>query len=68
MLLGFIAAAISVLVVHQSIVYGLGLAGMTRSVPWTLRPIGYGPVPWLPLLANSVFWGGPVGHGFRGLP
>ncbi len=67
MLLGFIAAAISVLVVHQTIIYGLSFAGLTRSVPWTLRPIGYGPVPWLPLLANSVFWGGLWGALFGAL-
>ena len=35
--LGFIAAAISVLIVHQSIIYVLGMYGMTRSVPWNLR-------------------------------
>jgi hypothetical protein len=58
MVLGFIAAAISVLIVHQTIVYALGASGMIRSVPWNLRPLGYGPVPWLPVLANSVFWGG----------
>lgn len=56
--LGFLAAAISVLVVHQGIVYVLGMSGMTRGVPWNLQPIKYGPLPWLPLLANSVFWGG----------
>ena len=59
--LGFIAAAISVLLVHQGIIYALGQFGMTRSVPWTMRPIGYGPLPWLPLLVNSVFWGGMWG-------
>lgn len=59
--LGFIAAAISVLIVHQTIVYALGMAGMTRSVPWQMRPLGYGPVPWLPILINSVFWGGMWG-------
>lgn len=76
-ILGFIAAAISVILVHQAIIYALGLNGMTRSVPWNLKPIGYGPVPWLPLLANSIFWGGlwgvlfalvydrlPSGHGW----
>ena len=56
--LGFIAAAISVLIVHQGIVYVLGMYGMTRGVPWNMAPIKYGPVPWLPLLANTVFWGG----------
>jgi len=56
--LGFIAAAIAVLAVHQTIIYALGLYGMTRSVPWTMRPLGYGPLPWLPITVNSVFWGG----------
>ena len=56
--LGFIAAAISVLIVHQTIIYVLGMYGMTRTVPWNLQPIKYGPVPWLPLIANNVFWGG----------
>lgn len=58
MMLGFIAAAISVLIVHQGIVYVLSNYGMIRGTPWTMRPIGYGPFPTLPLLANSVFWGG----------
>jgi hypothetical protein len=58
MVLGFIAAAISVLIVHQGIIYLLGTVGMVRSTPWTMRPLGYGPLPTMPLLANSVFWGG----------
>ena len=58
--LGFIAAAISVLIVHQGIVYVLGMYGMTRGVPWNMAPIGM-VVPWLPLLANTVFWGGMWG-------
>jgi hypothetical protein len=56
--LGFVAAAISVLIVHQTIIYVFGMYGMTRTVPWSLRPLGYGPVPWMPLLGNNVFWGG----------
>jgi len=56
--LGFIAAAISVLIVHQTIVYVLAQYGLGRSTPWSLRPLGYGPFPTLPLLANNVFWGG----------
>jgi hypothetical protein len=56
--LGFIAGAISVLIVHQTIIYVLGMYGMTRSVPWSLVRLGYGPAPWMPLLGNSVFWGG----------
>ena len=39
MVLGFIAAAISVLIVHQGIVYMLNSYGMIRSTPWTMRPI-----------------------------
>lgn len=60
-LLGFIAAAISVLVVHQTLIYALGQVGMTRSVPWTMQPLGYGPLPWLPVIVNSVLWGGMWG-------
>ena len=56
--LGFIAAAVAVLAVHQTIIYALGLYGMTRSVPWTMRPLGYGPLPWLPITVNSALWGG----------
>lgn len=60
-LLGFLAAAISVLIVHQGIIYALGQYGMTRSVPWNMAPLGYGPVASLPMLANNVFWGGMWG-------
>lgn len=56
--LGFVAAAISVLIVHQTIVYVLGMYGMTRGVPWNLQRLGYGPFPAVPLVANVVFWGG----------
>lgn len=58
MALGFIAAAISVLIFHQGIVYLLTMYGLARGVPWNMRPLGYGPVPWVPLIVNSVFWGG----------
>jgi len=56
--LGFIAAAISVLIVHQTIIYVLTMQGMIKSVPWNLLPLKYGPVPWLPVLGNNVVWGG----------
>ena len=59
--LGFVAAAISVVVVHQTIIYILGTYGMTRSVPWNLQPLGYGPVAKMPVLVNSMFWGGMWG-------
>jgi hypothetical protein len=58
MVLGFIAAAISVLIVHQTIIYLLTMGGMIRGVPWNMAPLKYGPFPWLPILLNSVFWGG----------
>lgn len=58
MVLGFIAAALSVLIVHQTIIYVLGMNGVTRSVPWSLRALGYGPVPAVPVLVNNLFWGG----------
>ena len=56
--LGFIAGALSVLIVHQSIILMLGKYGMTRSVPWSLQPLGYGVVPWIPVVGNNMFWGG----------
>ena len=56
--LGFIAAVVSVLIVHQVIVYALGMYGLTRSVPWSMRPLGYGWFPWVPTIVNSAFWGG----------
>ena len=61
MVFGFVAAAISVLIVHQWIIYLLGTAGLTRSTPWSMRPLGYGPFASIPILANSVFWGGMWG-------
>ena len=62
--LGFVTAAISVLVVHQSIVYALGTYGLVRSTPWAMQPLGYGPFSAMPVLANSVFWGGLWGAVF----
>jgi hypothetical protein len=56
--LGFVAAALSVLVVHQTVVYVLGIYGLARGVAWDLRPLGYGPAAWIPVLLNNMFWGG----------
>jgi len=64
MVFGFIAAVISVLVVHQGIILALGQFGMTRSTPWAMRPLGYGPFPGLPIILNTVFWGGMWGAVF----
>jgi hypothetical protein len=56
--LGFVAGAISVITFHQSVVYLLRMSGLGRGAPWNMEPIGYGVAPWLPLLGNSIFWGG----------
>jgi hypothetical protein len=56
--LGLSAGALSVLIVHQSVGYLLSTYGMTRSVPWNLRPLGYGIAPWIPILLNNMVWGG----------
>ena len=54
--LGFIAAAISVLIVHQGIIYLLTVGGYIPGRPWsmtqTIPPYG------VPYLINTVFWGG----------
>lgn len=53
--LGFLAAAVAVIVVHEAIIYGLSHAGLFRGTAWGMRPIP----PWgVPRLVNSVFWGG----------
>jgi hypothetical protein len=53
--LGFIAAAISVLVVHETIIYGLTQYGVIRGTAWGMQPIA----PWgVPRLINNIFWGG----------
>jgi hypothetical protein len=57
LLLGFVAAAIAVLTVHQGIVYLFASYKMLppTSVAWSMKPFG----PWgVPQIANSVFWGG----------
>jgi hypothetical protein len=54
--LGFIAAAISVLVVHETIIYLLNSAGYVQSRGWAMTPA---VPPWgVPRLVNNVFWGG----------
>ena len=54
--LGFIAAAISVLVVHETIIYLLNAAGYIPGRGWAMTPA---IPPWnVPRLVNNVFWGG----------
>jgi hypothetical protein len=54
--LGFVAAALSVLVAHESVVYVLNALGRLSRRAWTLTP----PIPpfGVPYLLNLVFWGG----------
>ena len=53
--LGFIAAAIAVLVVHEGIIFLLTQYGLIRATAWGMQPIP----PWgVPRLLNNVFWGG----------
>ena len=54
--LGFIAAAISVVVVHEGIIYLLNAGGYIPSRGWSMTPA---IPPWgVPRLVNNVFWGG----------
>ena len=56
LVMGFIAAAIAVVTVHQAIVYGLTAAGWIKGTPWsftaTIAPFA------VPYIANTIFWGG----------
>ena len=57
-IVGFVAAALSVLIVHEGIIYLLGQAGLidlSRVPVWSMRPVR----PWnVPDIANRMFWGG----------
>lgn len=54
--LGFVAAAISVLIVHEGIIYALNAAGYIPSRGWSMTPA---IPPWgVPRLVNNIFWGG----------
>jgi hypothetical protein len=56
MVLGFVAAAISVLIVHEGIIYLLNAAGYIQGRGWAMTPA---IPPWgVPRLVNNVFWGG----------
>jgi hypothetical protein len=54
--LGFVAAAISVLIVHEGIIYLLNNAGYIPSRGWSMTPAI--PPHGVPRLVNNVFWGG----------
>jgi hypothetical protein len=55
LIFGFIAAAVSVIIFHQTVVFGLGQAGLLPVKAWSLDPVG----PWaVPSLVNGMFWAG----------
>ena len=66
LILGFIAAAIAVLTVHQAIVYGLVGAKVLppTSQPWSTAAVG--PLG-IPKILNDVFWGGLWGALFAAI-
>lgn len=55
LLVGFIAAAIAVVVFHQGMFLILNLIGLLPAKPWNLAPTG--PLG-VPTLLNQMFWGG----------
>jgi hypothetical protein len=55
LVIGFIAAALAVLTVHQGIVFLLTQLGWIKGTPWSF--VGVPPYG-VPQLLNSLFWGG----------
>jgi hypothetical protein len=55
--IGFVSAAIAVVTVHQSIIYGLSLA---KILPASVQAWSMAPVPpyAVPKIVNDMFWGG----------
>ncbi len=71
-LLGFVAAVLAVLLVHQPVIWGLAAAKVIASVAYNMEPLktappmlasmfaGFGLKGW-PTLFNLMFWGGMWG-------
>lgn len=55
MLLGFAAAALSVAVFHQTVIFALSQLTGAQSVAWSTEPVGQFGVP---AIVNNAFWGG----------
>lgn len=55
LLLGFIAAVIAVVTVHQLIVLLLTQAGLIKGQPWSMNAV---PPFGVPQIINGMFWGG----------
>lgn len=54
-LIGFLAAAIAVVVAHEVILFFLNAASILPVKPWSMEPVGPYQVP---KIVNSIFWGG----------
>ncbi len=55
LVVGFIAAAIAVVTIHQLTVLGLTQAGLIKGEAWSMKPV---PPYAIPAIANNIFWGG----------
>ena len=65
LIIGFIAAALSVVIFHQGMILVLREIGM---LPATARVWNLAPNPWgVPVLLNLCFWGGLYGVAFGAL-
>src|SRR5262245_26702529 len=54
--LGFVAAVIAVLTVHEGVIYLLAMGGYIPNRAWSMTPA---IPPWgVPRLVNNAFWGG----------
>lgn len=59
--IGFLAAALAVVTVHQGLVYLFARAGLSPATPWSTKPVGLLGVP---TIVNSMFWGGLWGFAY----
>lgn len=59
--IGFLAAALAVVTVHQAIVYLFARAGLSPATPWSMKPTG--PLG-VPAVVNAMFWGGLWGFAY----
>ena len=59
--LGFVIAAISVLIFHQGMIFILGQLGLVRATLYGMNAVG--PLG-VPLIVNQMFWGGLYGAVF----
>lgn len=64
LILGFLAAALAVVVVHQGAVFLLASAGLTTWKPWSMAPI---PPFAVPSLVSQMIWGGLWGALFAAI-